>query len=165
MIALEMAKRILGVFPSSFIGTNGAQTAMEPLFFIDAKEDAVYLAGATIMVVTCLAARQLPRQRLLRDTPDEDHREYRNRGWITASTGASGLHPHDVCVEYRSGTGPLAVTDGAKWVQCDPRAHVLLCGCLLVLVVAIARRSLIVLWNGEGAERESAWKQICLSFG
>ena len=75
MIALEMAKRIFSVFPPSLISTNGTQTAMEPLVFIDAKEDAVYLAGATIMVVACLAARQLPRQRILRDTPDEYHRQ------------------------------------------------------------------------------------------
>ena len=74
MIALEMAQRIFGMFPSSLIITNGAQTAVEPLvFFIDAKKDTVYLAGTTTIAVECLASRQWPRQGRLRDTLDENH--------------------------------------------------------------------------------------------
>jgi hypothetical protein len=65
MIAFEVAEGILGMFPSSLIGTNGAKTTVEPLVFIGAKKDAVYLAGTTSMVVGCLAARQLPHEGLL----------------------------------------------------------------------------------------------------
>ena len=75
MIALEMTERIFGMFPSSLIIANSTETAVEPLVFIDAKKDAVYLTGATTMVVECLAARQWPRQGLLRDTADEDCRQ------------------------------------------------------------------------------------------
>jgi hypothetical protein len=72
MIALEVAEGILGMFPSSLVGTNCAQTAVEPLVLIGAKKDAVYLAGTTTMVVGCLAARHLPHEGLLGDTLDED---------------------------------------------------------------------------------------------
>ena len=42
---------------------------------MDVKKDAVYLTGATTMVVACLSARQSPRQGLLRDTLDENRRQ------------------------------------------------------------------------------------------
>lgn len=127
MITLEMAERIFGVFPSSFISTNSTQTAVKPLVLIDAKKDAVYLTSRTVMIVACLAVRQLPRQGLLRDTIDENRRQQPNGGWITASACALRLHLNNVCDECSSGTRLLAVTDSAKWVKCDPGAHMVSC--------------------------------------
>ena len=49
----------------------------------------------------------------------------------------------------------LAVTNGAKWAQCDTSTYGLACGYLLVLVIVTAMRSLIIVWNGEGTERGS----------
>src|SRR5258706_9926441 len=155
MITLKMAERIFGVFPSSLVSTNGAQTAAKPLALIDAKEDAVYLTSMTVMVVARLAVRQLPRQGPLRDTIGEDRRQKPNGGWITASAGALGLHLNNVCDERHSGSRFLAVTDGPKWVRCVPNTHMVSCWCLPVLLIAIARRRLIIPWDGGRAQRES----------
>jgi hypothetical protein len=57
----------------------------------------------------------------------------------------------------------LAVTDGPRWVQCHPGAHVLFCAGALVVAGAGEGRSLIILWNGEGAKSERVWNQLDLS--
>ena len=65
MITFKMAERIFGVFPSSLVSTNGAQTAVKPLVFFDAKEDAVYLTSLTaigaVKLLECSSKTSLTR--------------------------------------------------------------------------------------------------------
>jgi len=112
MITLQVSERVTRVFPSSLIGTSCAKTAAEPLFLIDAKKHAIYLARLAIVILTRLAARHLPRQCTLRDTTNEYHWKQGNSSWISATSGTASLHLNNIPIERDSRTTPLAVADG-----------------------------------------------------
>jgi hypothetical protein len=80
MIALQVAQRVLGMFPSFFIGVGGTQAAPEPLLLVNAKEDPEHLSGRAVIVLAGLVAGHAARQGSDRYAPYKD-------GWQKADCG------------------------------------------------------------------------------
>ena len=64
MIALEMAERVFGIFPSSLVGTDGTETPTESVLLVDTKEHSEHLAGSALVVLAGLVTRHVASQGL-----------------------------------------------------------------------------------------------------
>ena len=91
MIPLEVPERIFGLFPSSFISTDGAEATVEPILLVDAEEDSVYLTRGAVVVLAGLVPSHASGQGLGRYFVCEDGSQEVDCHWVASVGDATGL--------------------------------------------------------------------------
>jgi hypothetical protein len=111
MITPQMAERMSGLFPPTFVSADSTQATTEPLLFVSSEEGMVHLARSAAVVLARLVPRHAAGQGVDRYTACEGGSQEVDCGWVASLGDAACLDQLHVRRVVGCGAGRLAEAD------------------------------------------------------